>query len=387
MFAACTNDGGSCGPTADCVAQAADLEVTAVTVGSPARTHPVTGLRVVDSLRITYTVRNAGALVSDTTRLVVSAGNGWQYERADTVPPLAPGQSVTRSTLVPADRVFFHADYFSDKFAATIRLETSYTDAAANNTRTSDSAHLALPILRVTVQRVAEPRVRVNDPIRMTVTVANLSAVAAARDIHLRHCLWDYDVGCWAPHWTAFGNTPLPDMGPGETKTISYTTAIPPTAVEHGFLHYGMAVCVTPRSQDQPYRAFDSFSNDSWMCGYRGQIEVLPDYEACSPPLLGTQPVTLAAPNCGIYPMPTELGNWTFYLERKVFYVFALDAIGGQTYSVTGLAGFDGYLATGRLATDLDPAADRVRYELTGRYYLIIQAPTGVRTASAVVVQ
>jgi hypothetical protein len=385
-LAACTNDGGTCGPTAECIAPAAELEVSAVTVGSAARTHPVTGLRVVDSLRISYTVRNVGAISSDTTPVRVTVPISWPYDRFDTLPPIAAGQSVTRTMLFPSERVYFDGDYPSDKFAATVALETTYPDATSNNSRTSDTAHLALPILKVTVQRLAEPRVRVNDPIRMSATITNLSAIAPARDIQLRHCLWDYDVGCWAGYWTAFGTTSLPDIGPGETRTISYTTAIPETGAENGNLYYSMSVCVTARADNQPYRSFNSVGNGTWICGSAGQVEVMPDYEACRPPMLGVQPVTLTAPNCGIYPMPTEPGNWTFSLAQKLFYVFTLDAIGGQTYSVTGLEGGRAYLSTGRTAADLDPAAERVRFESTGRYYFIIYAPTGVRTATAAVV-
>jgi hypothetical protein len=386
MLAACTHDGGNCGPTADCVAPAADLEVTAVTVGSPARTHPVTGLRVVDSLSVTYTVRNAGPIASDTTVVRISM-SGVSLERSDTLLPVAAGQSVTQTATFATDRLYFEGNYQSDKFVASVALETADTDASADNRRTSDSAHLALPILKVTVQRLIEPRVRVNDPIRMSVTIANLSAIAPARDMHVRHCLWDYDVACWAGNWTAFGSTPVPDVGPGETKTITYTTAIPETGAENGYLFYSMSVCVTARADNQPYRAFNSISNGTWICDSAGQIEVLPDYEACGPPILGVQPVTLAGPNCGIYPMPTEPGNWAFDLAQKRFYVFALDAIGGRTYQVTGLDGGRAYLHTGRPADDLDPATGRVRYDRTGRYYFIIYASTGVRTATAVIVQ
>ena len=384
MVTACTHDGGNCGPTADCITPSADLEVTAVTVGSPARTHPVTGLRVVDSLRVTYTVRNAGTASSDTTRALVSALPS--HERLDTLLPLAPGESVTRNTLLPLNRIYFYGGWESDKFAAMVGLEPRDANAA-NDHRTSDTAHLALPILKVTAQLIAEPRVRVNDPIRMSVTIANLSAVAPARDIQLRHCLSDFDVSCWAGYWTAFGDTPLPDIGAGETRTVSYTTAISQTGAEDGYLYYGMAVCVTPRADNQPYRLSSSFANGSWICASAGQVEVMPDYEACNPPVLGVQPVTLTAPNCGIYPMPTEPGNWTFGLAQKMFYVFALDAVGGRTYRVTGLPDRRENLPTGWRAVDLDPAPGLVRYEHTGRYYFIVYASTGVLTATATALQ
>lgn len=383
MLAACTNDGGTCGPTADCVIPGADLEVTAVTVGSPGRTHPVTGLRVVDSLRVTYTVRNAGTASSEKTLALVAALQ--TSEALDTIAPLAPGASVTRSTLLPLERLYFDGAWATDKFAAMVGLQPLDINTA-NNQRTSDTAHLALPILKVTMQHVAEPRVRVNDPLRMTATVTNLSAVATARDIQLRHCMWDFDVGCWAANWTAFGNTPLPDVGPGETKTISYTTAIPQTGVENGYFYHSMAVCITSRADTQPYRSFDSLHDGTWICGSAGLIEVLPDYEACNPPLLGAQPATLTVPNCGIYPMPTDPGNWTAILAQKRFYVFALDAVGGQTYQVTGLPERSEFQANGRRAEDLEPAAGLVRFERTGRYYFIVYAPAGVFTATATVV-
>ena len=334
--------------------------------------------------------------MSDTAPVMISIPdivNTWPYGLLDTLPPLAAGQSVTRSTIVPSKRLYFDDYHPSDKVAATVSLETSDADATWNNQRTSDTAHLALPILKVTAQRLAEPRVRVNDPIRMSVTITNLSALVPARDIQLRHCMWDYDVGCFSGNWTAFGNTPLPDIAAGETKTINYTTAISETAVEENYPGYSMTVCVTAGAENQAYRPFDSVANGTWICDSAGRIEVMPDYEACAPPVLGAQPVTLTTHNCGLYPMPTEPGNWAFAVARKRFYVFALDAVGGVTYELTGLEGGRARLNTGYTAADLAPAADRVRFERTDRYYIVVYESTplapasGGRTATATVVQ
>lgn len=373
----CTETTDECGPSGVC--DLLDLEVTAVTIGPVTGTHPITNLSVVDSINVTYTVRNAGRLATEPTGVSVRAFS----DAADTVPALARGQSVTRVVALRNLAAFLEGGPDADRFAATVTLAPA-DDDADNNELASDTAHLARPILTVAPQRITEPRFRVNDPVRMSITVTNSSALVAARDIQLRHCLWDFDIACWAGNWTAFGTVPVADLAPGESRTIKYTTAVTPTAAwQDLYGGYGFGVCVTPRSDNGAYRLFSTLFDGTWICGSAGLIELWPDYESCAPPLLGETPVVLTAPNCGIYPTPAQPGNWEFFLTSNLFYVFALDAVAGQSYSITGVADHSITNATGRPTTDTDPVTQQVRFERTGRYYFLIRAPSGDHSASA----
>jgi hypothetical protein len=370
----CSDDGAECGPTASCVPpveQVQDLEVTAVTVGTPGRTHPQTGLRVVDSVVISYTIANRGNAPSLPEQVVGSATIGGRYQYAiDSIGALAPGQTVSGTISVSSGTKVFNAWPEADRFLAVVSIQTSVDDATENNIARSDTAHLALPILEVVSQEIAEPRFRVNDPIRMSVTVTNHSKLVAARDFEIRHCLWDFDVGCWPRYWTSFGNIAIPDLLPGETRTLEYITAVTPTAFEEGYIYYSVTACATPKSSVGPYAMYDN----GVACGSAGYVELWPDYEACSPPLLTATPVTLTEPNCGHYPIPSEPeprpGYWNEQYGWKKYYVFAFDAVAGRTYRVSGLAGGYVKLPTGWWARDLDPLASRVKFETTGRYYI-----------------
>ena len=380
ITAACGDDGGGCTPAAPCTTRPADLAVSSVTIVSPGTTHPVTGLPIVDSLRVRYVVRNLGDSIAPPAQVRVRTI--FIDAIVDSVPALQPRDSMVRIVVLPHTALFYGVYEDHDRDIVHVELDAPATDPQHNNFGQSAPVHLALPVLDVTMQPLNEPRVRVNDPLRLSITITNRSPTTAARNIQLRHCLWEYDVACWADNWTAFGNIPLPDLAPGETRTINYTTSIPPTAMEEGFRSYALAGCVTSRADTAAYRDYESTSDGTWVCGSGGLIEVWPDYEACAPPVLSAQPVTLSAPNCGKYPLPNEPGNWDF-LTRKQYFVFALDAEAGRTYQLAGLQDFGVYDNMGNGAHDLDAAPDRVAFAQPGRYYIIIRRHTGVYTVAA----
>src|SRR5688572_21538835 len=72
-----------------------DLEVTSVSIGPSTGAHPVTGLAVVDSLGVTYTVTNRGGSESDTAVAVIEVG--FEQYRTQSVPKLRSGESTTRT--------------------------------------------------------------------------------------------------------------------------------------------------------------------------------------------------------------------------------------------------------------------------------------------------
>ena len=387
LIAGCAEERADCTPLDPCRGTSpADLAITSVTIASSGPAHPVTGLPIVDSLRVRYVVRNLGDSIAPPVQARLSI-NFYDHV-TDQVPAVPPRDSVIRNVTVPHSALFYSRaanpprDPDHDRDHVRVALEAAADDPQHNNFAESSPVHLALPVLEVTMEPLNEPRVRVNDPLRLTITVTNRSPTVAARNIQLRHCLWMYDVACWSDNWTAFGNIPLPDIGPGETRTLSYTTAIPPTAMEEGFRIYSLTSCVTARADTASYRHYQSTHNGTWVCAGAGLIEVWPDYEACAPPVLTAQPVTLTAPNCGRYPPPNEPGNFDFLL-RKQFFVFALDAEAGRTYELTGLPEFGVVDNTGRTAPDLDAAPARVRFAQPGRYYIIIRRHTGSFTVSA----
>ena len=368
---ACTEEKPSeeCGPTASCVPAEADLVITSVSVGPSSRTHPVTGRRVVDSLNVTYQVKNAGGTTSQAARSTVSAF-GYQRYAGDSLPALQPGQSVTRVVRLP-DLPLLDGDAYADLFTASVTIDAE-DDPRNGNALNSDSVHLARAILEITVNPLPEPRFRMNDPIRLRATVVNKSTLYAARDIQLRHCLWDYDVACWAGNWTAFGNIPIADLAPGQSLTIDYTTSVSLTAAEQDVLgRYSMAVCVASRSETSPYRPYPW----SGPCDSAGEFELWPDYEACAPPVLSPQPTTLPQPNCGNYPIP-EAGaqgsiQWENLYRLRRFYLFALDAVAGRTYRVTGV-GSAAYTSQGISARNRATAAEEFRFDVSGRYYFLV---------------
>lgn len=379
-IAACGEDGGKCGPTGVCAEPAAELRITRVLVGPEVAIHPETRFSVVDSLNVTYVVHNTGNAASLPVPAVIEA---FHRSAEDTVPALQPGDSTVRFVRLSAVQVFLSGDAAADRFVAGVRLTQSLNDSAAVQAA-SDTVHIARPILQVSAQPLREPRLRVNDPVQMEVTLTNLSAHQAARDIQLRHCLWDIDVACYLGTFTAFGTIAVDDLAPGESRTIRYTTAITPTATYQDEAYtYRTTVCLAPNADDGPYRPDYRFLEDPWVCGSAGRVTVWPDYEACEPAVLRAEPVLLAEPNCGLYPTVPNAPFWVENLMRlERFFLFALDAEAGRTYSITGISGTL-MNANGQRATNLAQAPGTVSVEHSGRYYIIVRSLNTPQTGAA----
>src|SRR5688500_4830163 len=245
---ACSEESSECGPTASCVPPVADVQVSDVVIASGSRTHPATGLPVVDSIRVSYKVTNAGGSASAAMGALMGIPGLTGDAVLDSVPALQPGESMTRTVAWLAPVHFFNSHENADLIRAEVALTAPDTDPPHNNRAASDSVHLARPILSLVVHPLSEERVRVTDPMRMTVTIANTSLIAAARDVQLRHCVWEFDVSCWEGSWTVFGNVPVPDLAPGESRTIDYIAAVTPTGSEEGYMHYSLMVCVSTRA-------------------------------------------------------------------------------------------------------------------------------------------
>jgi len=369
--AACSDSPEECGPTASCAV--GGLYVDSVWIGTPGAAHPVTGRAVVwgDSAIVHFAVGNAGPTASSPREVgLLALRRSW----TDTVPALQPGQVYHDSLRLELPRFLG----VTDLTAAEAWLAPDPADPFADDDRAaSDSVHLARPVIDVDVGVIPVPRVRANEPFRISVTLRNTSAIAAARDIQLRHCLIDFDVGCERDYWTLFGTVPLTDLEPGASRSFEYTVAVPPEATYFDATHtYYLNICVTPDDADEPYGFFTFYSGE-WSCHGAFFLEVWPDFEACPPAVLGSQPVTIPAPNCGFYP-PADPP----VLFPHALFVWALDAEAGVTYAVSGLPG--PVNDRGEPVTDLDPAADRLRLARSGRYYFVVHSRTGPRTGAAI---
>jgi hypothetical protein len=365
-----------CGPVESCVPQAANLRVDSVRIETAGAPHPGTGRGIArgDSVSVHFSITNAGRAPSGPRN--VNAGGALIEGLTTEIPALAPGQTHRQSLRLALSAHWVRAGT-SDATAVTIELDPQADDAGTvNKSMVSDSVHLELPMLAIEVAPASVPRVRANEPFPMQITVRNTSVTTPARDIQLRHCLWDYDVSCWPRYWAAFGTVELDDLAPGATRELTYMLSIPPEATYFDItVTYYLSVCITPDDHDGPYTE-PRIQLYEWHCGNAFFIEVWPDFEACPPAMLGNGPVTLAAANCGFYPPSDPPQN----APHRIF-VWALDAAAGVTYQVQGLPG--PVNDRGDPVADLDPAANRLRFARSGRYYFVVHAQAGPRTGSA----
>jgi hypothetical protein len=376
-IASCS-DSPSCSSTEPCP-EGADVAITSERLEPDGSVNPATGLRVVDQPRVSYTLVNRGSAASDTVIATIYYG-GRAYP-PDTVIGLAPRQEIRRMATLDAPHFVAYSATAGDRRVAIVQIVTTdSTDNTANNSDSTDTFHIRAPMLEITMEPPRELVLRVNQPALFTVTIKNHSQYSAARSIKLQHCLVDFDIGCWY-NWTTFGNVPLADIAPGESRTLTYMTAVTPTAMEERLYSYSLGACVAAQQDTAVYRD----SNQPWVCASPGRVTVYPDYESCSPPRLSAQPVTLTAPNCGTYPMhrndtPTSR-NWMKY------FVFSIDALAGQTYQINGLGNVGGVQVVNTLGWTVNGlGGERYTFAQTGRHYVINYAPSGTRTVSAVLI-
>jgi hypothetical protein len=305
---ACGDPGSPCTDPA-C---APDLVLASVEVVSDAR-DAETGLRVVQpaGFDVRFTVSNEGSARSPAT-LVSIEMKGRGLGTAP-VPALAPGVAHTASLRVePAlGRILAGTD--------TARVEgivVAIEDDVANNARSTEPFHIALPVLdletsfdslRLTVNVAATARVR----------VTNRSRHGALPPSTLGLCLYELGTFCRSDAGAAaVARVSLPAVGPGETRLLEFGVAVPSTAAHQNAIDaYHLSTCIGGADL-QAGTLLEVGMSD---CVAPLQVFVRPDYESCDPPLLQPDTRTSSSPVC-VRPCP--------------IFVYTVDAQPGYTYRV-----------------------------------------------------
>ena len=371
----CREPMGVCDYPHACEVPGYDLEVVDAMLADPIGTDAETGLLIAPaSFHIRFTVRNRGSEVSPESRAGLDLG-GATYDLESglvPVPPLDPGSTVTLEDSLRVIPTYLPAR--PDRWRARVVIqnhETGPDTDPSNDVLFADSMHLAVPLVDFRVQPIGVPRLFVNEPFLVRLTVANRSRHATLHGAITVACLWYEDQACIPRIWTWFGRHALPDIAPGDSMEIAYTTAITPTAAYQDEAFHGWySICVLPDTWTDPYLptgrpSFCRFPTDDF-------VRTRPDYEgACAPPVLvpdGT--VVLPAINCGLMPPTSQTNNdWLRYYR---FHLVALDTDAGATWVIErspmdNLYGiFD---IEGEEVANL-ASGDSIRVARAGRYYL-----------------
>jgi hypothetical protein len=199
-----------------------------------------------------------------------------------------------------------------------------------------------MPVLDVEMAPIPT-KLRTDEPFQVTVTVENRSRHAAASGLEFRLCPWDFDMWCEPAWYASFGYLELPVIAPASAFTTTYTTVIPPSAVEQRLpTIVTVGACLVEQSWTDPYlvdRYDKGWPSQACPSGYNA--EVRPDIlTGCNPPVLTIgETATLSEPNCGIRPLTsqpispfysTEQTNQDIIRER--FHVFSFMAAPGRVY-------------------------------------------------------
>lgn len=374
-LAGCREPMGVCDYPHACEVPGYDLEVVDAMLADPIGTDAETGLLIApSSFHVRFTVRNRGSEVSPEGSAGLDLGGATDDLESGFVPipPLDPGSAVTLEDSLAVIPTFLPARADIWKARVVIQKHASGPDTdPSNDVLFADSMHLAVPLLDFRVQPIGVPRLFVNEPFVVRLTVANRSRHATLHGVVVVGCLWDEDQACHPRIWTWFGRHPLPDVTPGDSAYIAYTTAVPPTsAYQDEAFRVWYSVCALPDTWTDPYlptgrSPYCRFPSDNF-------IRMRPDYEgACAPPTLipdGT--VVLPEINCGLMPPTSQTNNdWLRYYR---FHLVALDTDAGATWVIernpkNNLYGiFD---IEGEEVPNL-ASGDSIRVARAGRYYL-----------------
>ncbi len=344
-------------PTDPVGAHGYDLLVSISPADATAGVDALTSLPVTSpgAMRIHYTVKNAGDSAAPAHKLLLYVGappsNAYDAQRFisawDTVEvgSLAPGQAATGVTTVTSSRLFLigtNASADSVRAFAQLSLPDSLDMNLSNDTASSTPFYVNVAIVSMTLEQSLPPKVKVNEPFPVTLTLTNYSRRATATGVTARLCFIDFDFGCnLQTGYAFFGRYDFAPLERGTSQRITYTTAVTEAAADYITSEYGLQACIVPATWMDPYRlTYDRNEMQGQACptGLYSGFVVKPDYAACSPPLLTLNvTATLTAHNCGIHLPSTQPGtpsSLNSAIVGDALYMYQFHGVAGQTYTI-----------------------------------------------------
>ena len=376
LLALACDDGATepCARPHACEIEGVDLVVVRAYLIDPSGTDAVTGHDVVDpgEVVVEYVVRNRGSQDSPPREAWV---DGRPYSIgfvSDSIPPLAPGDSVVARMRVPVPAFYLTG---SDLVTFITAVESA-GDADESSNHSAFDAHVALPVIEASIDSVSAAAIRVGEPFAVTYRVRNVSTRSTAAGLTLRLCLrFDYST-CWPGYWGTFGHVDVPNLPPGGQFSLGTSVRLPSTATIHDEDHLLiLAVCPALTSWTDPYL---DYADRTLQCFGEQYIRVLPDYEeVCSAPLLESGETHFFTDyNCGRVPATAQIpigGSW--HDQWSLFHVIGIDAAAGRPYrlersdSTGGLKMLDPDGADALLES---APAGSFAFGQSGRYYLVM---------------
>jgi hypothetical protein len=248
----------------------------------------------------------------------------------DTLPVLAPGDSVAGLLTVEWTTRFLGWHGAQDSIAVELRIEEAFDSDSTNDVRPA-WMHPAVPLLLLDFPDPGLPRVRVNEPFEVRFTITNRSERITAAGYAAWLCVAQYGDLCFPGNFAPTAPSVLPDLEPGEVFAGHYMAKIePPGAWQDESTQGWITMCIRPAGWVDPYLGIGHY------CTGGGFLRVMPDYEgACAPPLLVPGvPITLTEHNCGLMPLTAQgdTARSNYLIRLHNIHLFAADLQAGRTY-------------------------------------------------------
>lgn len=376
----------ACNTVFACQTLGVDLQVSAFELGTAPR-DTETGLPIMkpESLSVTYTIRNIGSDTAKTAWLSIQLeqnGNFTGYlTDTQNLPVLPPGGEYHFAGYVNV----FREDAYrlrDDRVSAILTADATGEayERFNDNTGTSAIFHLATPLVSVTFSTPSYT-FTAGDALPLNTVIRNYAKHADAPASTVAICLYEGYAGCWADYRTIAGRINLPAVPAGATTQFTTTVPFAHTAVWQDIATvYDMVLCRAG--------AADVSYLEKWpVCVSNSlYVSIRPNYTLCAPPDLTTGvAITQTGYNCGLRPlMPGQEAA----SERYRFHLLMLNAEANRTYvlqSSDNSTVFRLYDAAGLPLPDLDPAADRIRFDHDQRVYLVHYSAVPNLTVTAAV--
>jgi hypothetical protein len=374
-----TDTTGPCDRPHACEIEGFDLVMVRAGAVGPTGTDAVTGSVVLGpgAVEVEYVVRNRGTQESPPRPVWVVDSRRSTDLVIDTVPALAPGESVVARMTVPITAYYLVGN---DLTTFSVAVE-SVDDADEYSNHISFNAHMAVPVIEHSIDPIANDRIRVGESFEVTYRVRNISTRATASGMTLRLCLMTPYSACWPGYWGTFGHVDVPDLPPGGELSISRPTSIVPAASPHDEARpFIFTVCLSRTDWTDPYLDFSQIVRGRLDCTGQQHIRVLPDYEGvCKAPLLAPGAVhVFAEHNCGrVPPSSQNIGDDPWSRLQYLFHVIAIEAEAGRIYTLER-SDPDGNMkimdADGEAAVPGSAPAGSFSFQQSGRYYVVMNA-------------
>lgn len=380
-LAACDDDPGTgpepgpCDHPDACVVAGPDLVVRTPVVLWPdaVAVDSETGLSVIDPatpINVEFTVLNRGDVATDTTTLTVGIPAGNSVGIAAAIPSLGPGERYTDTVSVTTpDDIGFRMD--TVRIAASLDPFSIADDPLyGNDHNRSDAFHVALPVL-VAALDLPTTELRAGDTYEFGISIENRSRHASAAAARVAFCWYAFDHGCGVSGVGApFGLLDMPALGPGETWSLTQDVTI---GVDAGFpwdpWSFSMYVCVGPVDAELDDFGAGDETFSTHCIPDAVEINSFPNIPAmCDVAVVAADTLLTDA----------VVADCLAHDEFDARDVFAVDAVAGEEYEITGSA-FSGAVDDhGRElemnfvgTTEDDRAVYRLVMEHTERIYLL----------------